>query len=805
MDEKTLRVLEYQRVLEMLADHCSFSFSKQLARSLRPKTSLQFVKGLLSETTEAAEFLNRSGEPPFGAVTDVRAAVSRARIGGSLSGAELLAISDTLRCGARYKRAILEAKDDYPILESIASSVADLADLRATLEKSIGEDGDVLDTASPRLASIRKDISVISNRVRDRMEALIRDKNIAEYLQESIITVRNDRFVVPVKKEHKNSVRGIVHDQSSSGATLFVEPLHVVELNNRLVELRSRELEEIDEILRSLSQEVASVADDIEGNVDSLARLDLIFAKGRLSRRMRAVEPMLSDRGVVDLRNARHPLLTGEVVPVSPRVGDEFTTLVITGPNTGGKTVTLKVIGLLCLMAQTGLHVPADEGSVVSVFDAIFADIGDEQSIEQSLSTFSSHMTQIVNILENATSNSLVLLDELGAGTDPTEGAALAMAILKYLHSKGARTVATTHYGQLKAFTHEAEGFENASMEFDLNTLRPTYRLNIGLPGSSNALAIAERLGLKSEVIEDARSRLGQQDASVESLIEAVHQKNLEFDKKLESVRATERELKRMKAEFDRVRHEFEKEREALLSAARKNAEMALDKARREAESLLRQLRDVLEEGKKSGLTHDVVAAIAGETRQTLRDLSEHLREDSEVENAREYEPGEEVREGQVVYLHEYKQTGIVLESRTGSNTVVVQIGAMRVSVDRSKLRKVEDGAAAVRSRHRRDDSSRTQPQSRHAKPSGSVATDVRIEIDLRGMTVDDALIEVDRYLDSAVLAGLPSVRIIHGKGTGALRRAIHSLLDTHHHVGSYRDGGPAEGGTGVTVVSFAR
>ena len=386
MDEKTLRVLEYQRVLEMLADHCSFSFSKQLARSLRPKTSLQFVKGLLSETTEAAEFLNRSGEPPFGAVTDVRAAVSRARIGGSLSGAELLAISDTLRCGARYKRAILEAKDDYPILESIASSVADLADLRATLEKSIGEDGDVLDTASPRLASIRKDISVISNRVRDRMEALIRDKNIAEYLQESIITVRNDRFVVPVKKEHKNSVRGIVHDQSSSGATLFVEPLHVVELNNRLVELRSRELEEIDEILRSLSQEVASVADDIEGNVDSLARLDLIFAKGRLSRRMRAVEPMLSDRGVVDLRNARHPLLTGEVVPVSPRVGDEFTTLVITGPNTGGKTVTLKVIGLLCLMAQTGLHVPADEGSVVSVFDAIFADIGDEQSIEQSLS-----------------------------------------------------------------------------------------------------------------------------------------------------------------------------------------------------------------------------------------------------------------------------------------------------------------------------------------------------------------------------------------------------------------------------------
>ncbi len=594
MDEKTLRVLEYQRVLEMLADHCSFSFSKQLARSLRPKTSLQFVKGLLSETTEAAEFLNRSGEPPFGAVTDVRAAVSRARIGGSLSGAELLAISDTLRCGARYKRAILEAKDDYPILESIASSVADLADLRATLEKSIGEDGDVLDTASPRLASIRKDISVISNRVRDRMEALIRDKNMAEYLQESIITVRNDRFVVPVKKEHKNSVRGIVHDQSSSGATLFVEPLHVVELNNRLVELRSRELEEIDEILRSLSQEVASVADDIEGNVDSLARLDLIFAKGRLSRRMRAVEPMLSDRGVVDLRNARHPLLTGEVVPVSPRVGDEFTTLVITGPNTGGKTVTLKVIGLLCLMAQTGLHVPADEGSVVSVFDAIFADIGDEQSIEQSLSTFSSHMTQIVNILENATSNSLVLLDELGAGTDPTEGAALAMAILKYLHSKGARTVATTHYGQLKAFTHEAEGFENASMEFDLNTLRPTYRLNIGLPGSSNALAIAERLGLKSEVIEDARSRLGQQDASVESLIEAVHQKNLEFDKKLESVRATERELKRMKAEFDRVRHEFEKEREALLSAARKNAEMALDKARREAESLLRQLRDVL-------------------------------------------------------------------------------------------------------------------------------------------------------------------------------------------------------------------
>lgn len=804
MDERTLRVLEYARVLDMLAEQCSFSLSKELARSLRPKINLQFVRGLLSETTEAAEFLDCSGEPPFGAVSDVRESVSRARVGGQLSGSELLAIADTLRSGSRYKRAILDSGGEYRILQGIAARLVDLPDLRVTLEKSVGEDGEVLDSASPRLASIRRDISATSNRVRDRMESLVRDKNMIERLQESIITVRNDRFVVPVKQEHRANVKGIVHDQSSSGATLFVEPLQVIELNNHLVELRSKELDEVDAILRSLSHEVASVADDIEANVDSLARLDLIFAKGRLSRRLRAVEPELSEEGVVDLRNARHPLLTGDVVPVSPRVGGEFTTLVITGPNTGGKTVTLKVIGLLCLMAQAGLHVPADEGSIVSVFDGIFADIGDEQSIEQSLSTFSSHLTQIVNILERATDNSLVLLDELGAGTDPTEGAALAMAILKHLHSRGTRTVATTHYGQLKVFTHETDGFENASMEFDLETLRPTYRLNIGLPGSSNALAIAERLGLKYEVIADARSRLGQQDASVESLIEAVHQKNLEFDRRLQSIRTSELELKRTRAELERARLAFEREKGALMQAARRDAAKAVARTKREAEDLLRQLRELLEEGKKSGITNDVVADIAGETRRELTDLGEYLSEDSEIEEARDYKPGEEVCEGQSVYLPEYKQTGIVMESKSGSSTVVVQVGAIRVSVDRSKVQKAVADSDVVRSRKRQREQLRERLPSQDAKRPDTLMTDVRFEIDLRGMTVDDALIEVDRYLDSAALASLPSVRIIHGKGTGALRRAIRDLLDTHHHVSSYRDGEAGEGGTGVTIASIS-
>lgn len=802
MDDRTLRVLEYEKILEMLAGLCSFSLSKDLARSLRPKTNPYFVKGLLSETTEALEFLRREGEPPFGAITDVRTSVARARVGGQLTGPELFAISDVLRCGSRYKHAILEAKGDYPILKNLAASLADLTDLRITLEKSIGEDGQVLDSASQRLAAIRRNIAATNSAVREKMESLIRDKEMIGRLQEPIITVRNDRFVIPVKQEYKSSVKGIVHDQSSSGATLFIEPLQVLELNNRLVELRSEELEEIDAILGSLTREVAGVADELEANVDCLARLDLIFAKGRLSQRLDAVEPEISEDGVVDLKQARHPLLKGNVVPVSPRVGRDFTTLVITGPNTGGKTVTLKVIGLLCLMAQSGLHIPAAEGSVVSVFDGIYADIGDEQSIEQSLSTFSSHLTQIVRILDNANNRSLVLLDELGAGTDPNEGAALAMAILRYLHSKGARTVATTHYGQLKAFTHEAEGFENASMEFDLETLRPTYRLNIGLPGSSNALAIAERLGLKREIIEDARSLLGRQDAKIEKLIEAVHQKNLELERRLASIQVREQELARAEAEFQKVRLAFESSKSALMDRARAQAEEIVGRAKVQVEDLLKRLRELIEEGRKKGITHDVVADVAGQARRELSDIAQKLDEDSgTVKETCDFEPDEEVREGQLVYLPQYRQTGLVVDSRAGSNTVVVQVGAIKVSVDKRKLQKVIDSQPRTgRATQVKNDTSAGRLDGKHR-----VLKDVRSEIDLRGMTVDDALIEVDRYLDDAVLAGLPSVRIIHGKGTGALRRAIRDMLETHHHVASYRDGEASEGGTGVTIASLIR
>jgi DNA mismatch repair protein MutS2 len=806
MDERTLRVLEYSKVLEMLAEHCSFSLSKDLARSLWPKMNKQFVQGLLSETTEARDFLRYSGEPPFGAVTDVRGAVARARVGGTLSGAELLAISDTLRSGSRYKRAILDCSGDYRIIKGIASGLVDLSSLRSILDKSIGEDGEVLDSASPSLAAVRKSIAVTSNRIRDRMESIVRDPDMVGRLQEAIITVRNDRFVVPVKQEHRGSVKGIVHDQSSSGATLFIEPLQVVDLNNHLVELRSRELEEIDAILRTLSNQVASVADEIISNVDTLARLDLIFAKGKLSLRLNASEPEVSDRGIVDLRRARHPLLKGDVVPVSPRIGDEYSTLVITGPNTGGKTVTLKVIGLLCLMAQSGLHIPADAGSVVSVFEGIYADIGDEQSIEQSLSTFSSHLTQIVNIVERVNDRSLVLLDELGAGTDPTEGAVLAIAILNYLHGRGARTVATTHYGQLKVFTHETPGFENASMEFDLNTLRPTYRLNIGLPGSSNALAIAERLGLRQEIVEDARGRLGQHDVGIERLIEAVHSKNLELDQKLEAISAQEQATKLERAELQRSRLAFEREKEELLRRAREEAGKVVGRAKREAEEILKNLRELLEEGSRGGVTKDVVAAVAGETRSELNALTVDLDElGGELIQAQldDIEPGIEVRVGQSVYLPEYKQEGTVVESRTDSQVIVVQVGVMKVAVDRSRVKSVGKGTAGAQKQRQ------AVPTQSGATNEGalsrSVAMNVRSEIDLRGMTVDDALLEVDRYLDSAALAGLPSVRIIHGKGTGALRRAIREMLDSHHHVATYRDGEAGEGGSGVTVASITK
>jgi len=813
MDDRTLRVLEYEKILEMLAEHCSFSLSKEFARSLRPRTNPQFVRGLLSETTEALSFLHSAGEPPFGAVTDVRDAASRAKIGSQLSGEDLWAICETLRSGSRYKRAVLEASGHHPILKGLAAGLADLNSLRALLERSIGEEGEVLDGASSTLASIRRDITVTGNRIRDRMESFVKDPGMIGRLQEAIITVRNDRYVVPVKQEFRNSVKGIVHDQSSSGATLFIEPLQVVEMNNRLVELRSQELEEVNRILKSLSGEVAAVADEIRSNVDTLARMDMIFAKAKLSRFMRGVEPEISDRQALHLRNARHPLLKGKVVPVSPRVGDGYSTLVITGPNTGGKTVTLKVVGLLCLMAQTGLHIPTDQGSVVPVFDGIYADIGDEQSIEQSLSTFSSHMSQIVKIVENATDKSLVLLDELGAGTDPTEGAVLAIAILNYLHAKGCTTVATTHYGQLKVFTHETPGFENASVEFDLETLRPTYRLIIGLPGSSNALSIAERLGLKKEIVADASGRLGQQDVGFENLLKTVHEKGIELDRRLDEVRSTQQEIQRLRAELESAQKSFERERDAMVRKARDEASQVVARAKREAEAVLKDLRELLEQGARSGISNDVLADIAGETRRTLGEIADQCVDMGQTEPERVLEEtgDAELSAGQTVYLPEYRQDGVVVEPRPDSGMVVVQVGAMKIAVDRSKVRVVKGG------KPRSDDSkpsrrgasaavagaSANQAVSNEGSLSRRAAMSVRSEIDVRGMTVDDALVEVDRYLDDAALAGLSIVRIIHGKGTGALRRAVQDMLRSHHHVSSFRDGEAGEGGTGVTVASI--
>jgi DNA mismatch repair protein MutS2 len=813
MDDRTLRVLEYAKILEMLAEHCSFSLSKEFARSLRPRTNRQFVRGLLSETTEAVAFLHSAGEPPFGAVTDVRDAAARAGIGSQLTGADLWAICETLRSGSRYKRAILEASGDYPILKGLAASLTDLIGLRTLLERSIGEEGEVLDGASSTLASIRRDITVTGNRIRDRMESIVRDPQMIGRLQESIITVRNDRYVVPVKQEFRNTVKGIVHDQSSSGATLFIEPLQVVEMNNRLVELRSQELEEVDRILKSLSAEVSAVADEIRSNVDTLARMDLIFAKGRLSLVMRGVEPEITDEQILHLRNARHPLLKGKVVPVSPRVGDGYATLVITGPNTGGKTVTLKVVGLLCLMAQTGLHIPADQGSVVPVFDGIYADIGDEQSIEQSLSTFSSHMSQIVKIVESATHRSLVLLDELGAGTDPTEGAVLAVAILNHLHARGCMTIATTHYGQLKVFTHETPGFENASMEFDLETLRPTYRLIIGLPGSSNALSIAERLGLKKEIVADASGRLGQQDAGFENLLNAVHEKGIELDRRLDEVRRTEQEVRRLRAELESAQKSFRREKDAMLRKARDEASQVVTRAKRDAEAVLRDLRELLEQGTRSGITNDVLADIAGETRRTLGELADQCIDvgTAEPERVLEEPLDTEVAVGQAVYLPEYRQDGVVVESRADSGTVLVQVGSMKVAVDRSRVRVVRggsppsDGLRLSRSAAAAPlaGAGVSQAASNEGNVSRRAAMTVRSEIDVRGMTVDDALVEVDRYLDEAALAGLPFVRIIHGKGTGALRSAVQNMLSSHHHVSAFRDGEAGEGGTGVTVASI--
>ena len=781
MDQKTLRILEFNKVREQLASHTAFALGREWALWLEPAVEVELIEARQQETAEALQLINREGGLPLGGVRDIREHLRRAQMGSALSPESLLEIASTLYGAGRARRFLLDKAQEDSALWELAQRLEPAPALRERIERCIGDDGEILDSASDHLRMLRSRMRSLQGRIRDRLESIIHSSRYQKVLQDPIITLRNGRYVVPVKTEFKGLLPGIVHDQSGSGATLFVEPTAVVEINNQLRQLEIEEAEEIERILRELTALVGSQARELLISVETLGRLDFIFSKAFYAASQQAVRPVLRTDGRLEIRKGRHPLLKGEVVPLDLWLGKDFTTLVITGPNTGGKTVALKTVGLLTAMAQAGLHVPADEGTELNVFSGVFADIGDEQSIEQNLSTFSSHMANIVRIMEEVDNNSLVLLDELGAGTDPTEGAALAMALLQWFHRQGCRTIATTHYSELKAFAYSTEGLANASVQFDVATLRPTYKLEIGLPGRSNAFAIASRLGLRDEVIDAARAHLTREDIQIADLIQdmeenrrrAIHERTV-----AERVRA---EVESVQREYERRLAELTREKEDILAAARAEAAELLLKAKSDADSLLGQLRAAERWERES---------VAREVRMVLQDKQAALTQEIPAQPVKQSAvPREQLLPGSSVYLNKLRQTGRVLEL-TGAGEALVQVGALRVTLPIEELTITDDqpSAAGMRST---------------VKLQTSKASLISSELDLRGLTVEEAMEKVDKYLDDALLAGLSQCRIIHGKGTGVLRSAIRSQLENHPQVKAFRFGVPGEGGDGVTVAEL--
>ena len=784
LQEKSARILEFDKIRQILAGFTASKPGEELAISLQPATVLEEVARAQKETTEARE-LWQTSRVPLDGIFDLRAAAEGARRGKVLSPEELLATGATLRAARLLRKSLgEEAEERAPVLSALAAGLTTFPQLEAALTKAIGPDGEVRDEASPVLRSLRRQAQTLQNSIRERLDALTRSGETQKYLQEALVTIRNGRYVLPVKQEFRQYIPGIVHDQSASGATLFIEPMAVVELNNKLRRVEAEIKEEIERILTELSRQVGEAAAGILANQEILARLDLAFAKARYSLSIGGAEPVLNTRGFIRLLQARHPLLEGEVVPIDLELGGDFHVLIITGPNTGGKTVSLKTTGLLTLMAQAGLHIPARSGSEMAVFTGIYSDIGDEQSIEQSLSTFSSHMSNIVPIMEAAQDqNSLVLLDELGAGTDPAEGAALATAILKTLHSRGVRTVATTHYSELKIFAYNTPGVENASVDFDPRTLRPTYRLLTGVPGQSNAFVIAARLGLEKAIIEEAQQLVAPGTRNLEELLGQIAEEIIELEAEREKTARLRLALEKKEKEYTEKLGRFEGERASLLREAREEARNLIRETRREMENLLRRLREAAPEDQSE---------IANEARRQLAGRLAEIPEEAGL-FVGGGSPGE-ILPGKTVRLPHLEQEGVVLEVKNGQAQVQVE-GGLRVWVPCAGLAEVS------RAPERQGRGEKGGIKRSAVSKSATISS----RLDLRGMNVEEALETVDKYLDEAFLAGLPSAVLIHGKGTGALRSAVTQFLSEHPQVKSYRLGGIGEGGLGVTVVELKK
>ena len=784
MQERVLKVLEFEKVKEQLLEHVASSLGREMAEKLVPSTNFEEVVQRQEETDEAAKVLRMKANIPLGGIFNIRPHIKRAVIGGMLSSHELMQVASTIHVSRQMKRFIEDfAEEDasIPFLLAQAEKIIVLAELEESINKAIDDNGEVLDSASETLRHLRNQQRANEARVRERLERMIRSSSAQKMLSDAIVTIRNDRFVIPVKQEYRGHYGGIIHDQSSSGQTLFIEPQSIVELNNELQNIRIKEQQEIERILMMLSAKTGEYSSELETIVYVLGNLDFMFAKARYGNRIKASKPIMNQDRRISLVKARHPLIPiDEVVANDITLGKDFTTILITGPNTGGKTVTLKTVGLCTLMAQAGLQIPALDGSEMAVFGSVYADIGDEQSIEQSLSTFSSHMVNIVDILEMASFDSLVLFDELGAGTDPQEGAALAISILDEVNRRGARVIATTHYPELKAYGYNREGVINASVEFDVETLSPTYRLLIGVPGRSNAFEISKRLGLNESVITKARSFVGTDTHQVENMIAGLEESKRQAEKELEEAHDLLKNAEKLQKDLQQQMIEYYDQKDSLYEKAANEANTIIEKAKKESEAVIHDLRKMQQEKHAEIKEHELIEAQKRLTEATPKGIkTKHPAVKQKQKHV--FAPGDEVK------VLSFDQKGSLIDKVT-DDSWQVQIGILKMKVNEKDLEFIKT-PKVVETRV----VASVKGKDFHVKP----------ELDLRGERYENALLRVEKYIDDALLAGYPHVSIIHGKGTGALRQGVQEYLKNHRSVKSIRFGEQAEGGSGVTIAEF--
>lgn len=790
MNTKTLRILEYDKIIQLLMEHANSPMGKKLCEKLLPKTDLDEMIPLQKETSAALSRLYQYGNLSFTGLVDITPALKRVKIGASLNTVELLSVAKMLsiaQIAIQYNDSPNEEIQDE--ISFHFEQLSPLTHLMQDISRCILSEDEISDEASSTLKDIRRQIKQMNIKLHNQLTSIVSSTDYKNMLQDNIITMRNGRYCIPVKQEYRSSFQGMIHDQSQSGSTLFIEPMAIVNLNNSLKELASQEQCEIDKILARLSEQVAYSIDELEDNLQILTKLDFIFARAKFAKSYDGTEPILNNEGIINIKGGRHPLLDPKnVVPINVHLGEEFTMLLVTGPNTGGKTVSLKTVGLFTLMGQSGLHIPACSNSQLAVFESIFADIGDEQSIEQNLSTFSSHMTHIISILKQANEKSLVLLDELCGGTDPMEGAALAIAILSHLHGNQVTTMATTHYSELKSFALSTAGIENACCEFDLTTLSPTYRLLIGLPGKSNAFAISQKLGLDPYIIEDAKSQIGASARDFEQMLAELETRKIAMEKEQEEIHRKTSEIDQLHRTLKQKEEEIKQKRQEILTKARQEARDLLTDAKETADEAIRKYHGWSKHTTQNNTKK--MEAERSKLRGKMGELDKQLAYQSNTKVKKQYKP-EDFKIGTSVFVTTLNLNGTVSSLPNAKGEVYVQMGILKSAVPIKHLEIIEQPKEVA------------PKQSSSYKASFVKSATISPEINVVGKTVDEAIMEIDKYLDDACLSKLSQVTIIHGKGTGSLRNGIHNYLKKQRHIKSYRLGNFGEGDAGVTIVEF--